>query len=280
MVKIAQRATAGRNGAAPPEEDGEVGHDYVDEVTHELGYLAKSLLDVQKTRIRLHNRMTSADVPQQVAAVALVIVEDLERHEEQLKRELEATLQRHVMYEWLRPFRGLRNSLMARLIAIMRDPRRFPGQQCADGHYHPPLYGVGEPCPYEHYRDEELVPCGAPMLPARTGSGKRSFYHYLGLHVDENGRMPRRRKGVQSDWNGQARALILPPPKVGTGLADQILRMRTLRYRDIYDREKQKKLDGGCSLGHAHAIAKVFAVKRFLDDFLRAWKRAVADTPT
>jgi hypothetical protein len=99
----------------------------------------------------------------------------------------------------------------------------------------------------------------------------RSLWHYAGLHVIE-GRMPQRRKGVQSDWKPTLRTLALGPD----GLADQIIKHRTPTYRDIYDETKARTVLEDLPPWKSHKIARTVAAKAFLGDLLVTWKEISA----
>ena len=127
-----------------------------------------------------------------------------------------------------------------------------------------------------------------------------SLWHYCGMHVN-NGIAPKRMKGSKIDWNPQMRMICYK-------ISDSFIKQRTPKYRDIYDKEKEKQiklLDKTRSLkktiktlskskrkeetksskepivilsppksrGHADMRARRKAVKEFLKDFYLAWKK-------
>jgi hypothetical protein len=110
--------------------------------------------------------------------------------------------------------------------------------------------------------------CPGFMLPPRQTTGVRSIRHYFGLHVVD-GHAPRRRKGVQADWNTKALTLVLGP----NGLAEQIVKHRTPKYRDLYDRKKTVQLEAGKKPIQAEKAARRYAAQEFLGDLLVEWKR-------
>lgn len=221
------------------------------------------------------------------------------------------------------------------------DPRRFPGQRCSEGHYLPPLYPVGSPCPVvglaieideedgdgadsgaetRHPRGESLGAqdsgaddpaaafdladvCPGTMLPPRTTTGVRSLWHRAGVHVEEDGRAPRKRKGVRCSWEPRVRASVMQPG----GIAEQIVRLSVPHYSDIYREQKARLTErveswheieehlgtqnGRTSVGRseieigrarplrpfeADRIARKIAAKAFLADLLVEWKGLVA----
>ncbi len=253
---------------------------FVDVATHQLAGLAKSYQDIQQARVRLSNRS--------LYGRALGVLEEsiaaMEREEHNLDRALQKALRDHPMYDWLHQFKGFGGPLTARLLAIIGDPRRFPGQQCSrageddsgnrlGAHYHAPIHDVGVPCTAEEMDAEgNFVECGQPMLAPRTTTGVRSIWHYFGLHVTPEGKTPRRTRGQQADWNPAARTIIMMP---NVGLAAQIIRHRPQPYRRIYDEVKARKLAAGMEKG-AHGIALKVAAKAFLGDLLVEWKRLLA----
>lgn len=208
-----------------------------DPITAYLGVLAASFEDVQQTRKASQQRGMDS------------LADSLKKIEAQLSRELKKTLKTHPLWPFLEPLKGLSGPLTARLIAKVGDPLTFPGQRCSEGHYHRPIFEVGAPCPVYRYEGDEhrgaaadIVfasesrgGCTGIMLPPRTTTGVRSFWHWSGLHVVD-GRLPKRRKGVQCDWNPAARTLALGPD----GLADQIVKHQTSPYIEKYYAVKER----------------------------------------
>ena len=94
--------------------------------------------------------------------------------------------------------------------------------------------------------------------------GLRSLWHYCGLHV-VNGKAPKRKKGSQHDWNPKLRALLLGV------LADNFIKKRTPKYREIYDQEKERQLQNGLTKAHAHRRAIRKMMKEFLKDLWNYW---------
>lgn len=128
-----------------------------------------------------------------------------------------------------------------------------------------------------------------------------SLWHYCGMHV-KNGIAPKRSKGNKIDWNPQMRMICYK-------ISDSFIKQRTLKYRDIYDKEKAKQLilledqvninnhqqnvskrkkkeveiihemntmiilAPPQSKGHADMRARRKAVKEFLKDLFLEWKR-------
>lgn len=246
--------------------------------------------DVQRTRLALDQRGIPSD--------GMKVIED--RLGRQIRRELEA----HSIWPWLSQFPGLGGIHTARLIALIGDPHRFPGRVCEAGHHHsvaavPLESDAGRGCGIEL---ADGTVCAAPVGPVRRGTGTRSLWHYLGLHV-VNGRSPRKAKGQRADWSPAGRTAVLMPG----GIAEQIVRQRVPVYRDLYDQTKERLsreravigLEVGDGAGplpiHAaeavvshendsspglrpfqiDAIARKVAAKAFVADLLQAWKRLV-----
>lgn len=237
--------------------------------------------DVQKTRLACEAR------GQLTVAAQLLKVEHALRY--QIKKALAA----HVMGDWLTD--GVSGVHVARIVALIDDPWRFPGRRCTRGHYMSTAERSsvtasmsGGACPVETWEGR----CDGTLLPPRPGTGVRSLWHYCGLHVVD-GRSPRRQKGRVADWNPDARTAVLMPG----GIADSIVRRRTPRYRDIYDATKARLTetrgivaqDGaeievmlgiestpGLRPVQIDAIARKVAVKAFLGDLLTEWKRRTA----
>lgn len=162
---------------------------------------------------------------------------------------------------WFKEHSGLGGTHMAILLSAIGTPWRFPGQRCTLGHYAPPLYAEGDPCPYQVRAEcpSEIELPGGPkdagvaetgfvsdlrhgcpgiMLAPRSSTGTRSLWHFCGVHVAENGLAPRRRKGQKFDWNPDAKQAILQPG----GIAEQIVRLSVPTYVDIYREQKERLL--------------------------------------
>jgi hypothetical protein len=184
--------------------------------------LALTYEDVQKTRIALSNRGMSW-------------VSDLQSTEDAVARALNKELRKQAVWPWLAQFKGLGGVHVARLLAYMGNPHRFPGQMCTLGHHFAPMFPLDVQCPAEGLDGER---CPGVALPPRTTTGVRSWWHYCGLHV-ANGKSPRKAKGVRCDWNPAARTAVLMPG----GIAEQIVRQRTRYpspYGDLYEKSKER----------------------------------------
>ena len=143
-----------------------------------LRALCRTRQDIQKTRLACVKRGSA------VGELAPV----LEQLEHDLDLRIMRALKKHVLWPWLSQFPGLRGVAVARLIAIIGNPHRFPGRRCTVGHYLPyaanddvvaECFGVGDPCPVETMDG----PCSGTLLPPRPGSGVRALQHFCGQHV-------------------------------------------------------------------------------------------------
>lgn len=165
------------------------------------------------------------------------VADKLKPTEDWLGRQIRRELEQHPIWPWLSQFPGLGGVHTARLVALIGDPHRFPGRVCGEGHHHtaadngPEIGSVGG-CGVEL---ADGTVCTAPVGPVRRGTGTRSLWHYLGLHVVD-GRSPRKTKGKRSDWSPAGRTTVLMPG----GIAEQIVRQRVPHYRDIYDTTKER----------------------------------------
>ena len=153
------------------------------------------------------------------------------RLEASLSRGISKELRQTEIWPWLSQFPGLGGVHTARLISIIRDPRRFPGQPCSLGHISPAIHEIGTPCPIVTLDG----PCHGAMVEQRPHTGVASLWHYCGLHAID-GHSPRKRKGVKVDWNTRAKTCILMPG----GIAEQIVKQRVPVYRNIYDQTKER----------------------------------------
>jgi hypothetical protein len=261
----------------------------IETVGGSLRNLTASWEDVQRTRLALDQRG--------IPSVAL------KREEDRLARQVRHTLETHPVWPWLSQYPGLGGVHTARIIALISDPHRFPGRQCTAGHHHSAVVGVDASenrsgCGIEL---ADGTVCTAPIGPVRRGTGTRSLWHYLGLHVVD-GHSPRKHKGQRADWNPVGKTAVLMPG----GIAEQIVRHRPAvpTYNTIYvmakerlSRERaeatgevepgagplpihaaeaEKRPEGDMSNGlrpfQIDAIARKVAAKAFVADLLRAWK--------
>ena len=220
---------------------------HIDQPTAELDRLARTWLDLQGTRKALAQR----ELPDE-------IVEGFATMEARVSVLLKRALRKHPLWPWLQQFPGLGGAHTALVIGRIGDPRRYPGQRCSEGHYLPPIYAVGSPCPVAEAEDESddrrgdgadlagvddhpaesegAVSCPGIMLEPRPHSGVRSLWHWAGLSVCADGRAPRKRKGVQGDWEPRVRSSVMQPG----GIAEQIVRLSVPHYSDIYRATKAR----------------------------------------
>lgn len=261
---------------------------YIDETTRQLNRLAATFEDVQQSRLRAENRGDS------FSSDALKVAES------KISRALKKTLEAHVLYDWLPA--GLSGARTGRILAAIGDPRRFPGQQCSNGHTLPPLYEAGTACPVEALErpaesegfsedspgSAEIQPeyeklnvrCPGVMSEPRPHTGVASLWHYFGLIPGADGSLVSRRKGQQASYSPQYRALVLGE----MGVADQIVMRGIEPYRSKYDEFKSRRQadeqngnENPCGLPpwRLHKIARIVASKAFLGDLLVEWKRRI-----
>lgn len=273
--------------------------DFIDTQTQELRVLVADWRDFLQLRIGMEQRGSA-------------LGGELERLEVKARRRLMRSLRAHPLWPWLSQYPGLGGGHTALLIATIGDPRRFPGQACSEGHILPAgVYAEGDRCPHEvwdtgdesaYERDPTNArPCPGTLLGPRTSTGVRSLWHYCGLMPDDTGRLVRKRKGQQASFSPKLRASILGPE----GIAHQIVRHRTPKYRELYDVTKERvtkergadaapaiedqarpattsdgvdtRLEsdgGGIPLRpiRIERIARTVAAKAFVGDLLVAWK--------
>lgn len=234
----------------------------------------------------------------------LPLAASLQKLEAATGRDIKKRMASHPLADWFP--KGLGGVHVARLVALIDDPWRFPGRRCTVGHYMTVAAGIdgiegwhgdGDSCPVETLDG----PCTGTLLSPRPGTGVRSLWHYCGLHVVD-GRAPRKTKGQRSDWNPVARTIVLMPG----GIAEQIVRLRVPKYRERYDEVKERLIrergaetasvsgmvtgpvlsDGpevdstdesvapiGLRPIQIDAIARKVAAKEFIGDLLMEWKR-------
>ena len=243
----------------------------IDRVDGLLASLSWSWRDIQQARLAAEQRGLTT-LSEQLLKVETSLAE-------QVKREL----RRQPIWPWLSQFPGLGGVHVARLVALIGDPMRFPGQPCTEGHIAPARFAIGDPCPRQSRPDADGVvkTCAGTMLEPRLGTGTRSLWHFLGLHVVD-GKSPRKAKGQKADWNPLGRTVCLQPG----GIAEQIVRELDSLRLDCDGPEARRFTDPIPASGPSgsavpatssrpiqiEGIARKVAVKAFVGDLLAAWK--------
>jgi hypothetical protein len=289
---------------------------YRDPITAQLSGLASTWESIHKTWQANERRANGCTPDGELLNPMLnptlsAAAEQLMKIREGVGRELQKTLKKHILWSWLEQHPGVRGVHVARLVGLIADPLRFPGKHCEMKHHVPSDYfGL---CPHSIQNDDEKwVVCETEIGPQRKGTGVRALWKYLGVHV-EDGKSPRKRKGVQCSWNPRGRTMLLQPK----GIADQIIQQRVEPWRGIYDKKKaalgfvpkpaieetggaendvadvtyaiegDNGREGGADPCHTiegpngpalrpfqlNGIARKVAVKAFVADLLMEWKR-------
>lgn len=88
-------------------------------------------------------------------------------------------------------------------------------------------------------------------------SSYTSLWAYAGLSPNQT-----KKKGIDCNWNHRLRAYCFQ-------LAKCMIQKRTPKYREIYDREKEKQMNKGLSRNHSHNRAIRKMVKTFLRDLYK-----------
>lgn len=219
---------------------------YVDAATASLARHARAWDRMQRFRIAM-GLAGLLDEPM------MVEVQSIERR---IGARAQRALKAHPLGDWLPA--GVRGNYVCLIIALIRDPRRFPGQVCANGHHVPSgVWPEGAPCPVRE-RDAEGppesdtvigepstdaadvaevdtflgVPCGAPLSALRRGTGVRSLWHYFGLAPGM-----RKRKGAQATFHPRGKSLVLAPD---AGVSAQIVRLNVEPWVSIYREQKAR----------------------------------------
>jgi hypothetical protein len=204
---------------------------YRDQVTHSLGLLSSTWESLHKTWQATEKRATYGSPKLAVALAGWA--EALKKQRDQVGVKMTAELKQHALWPWLFKHPGVRGVHVARVISMIGDPLRFPGRLCVAGHH--AAEDQAGTCAQKVERSGKWEPCGLPLCEIRPGTGVRSLWHYLGLHVVE-GRLARKRKGHQATWNPAGRTALLQPD----GVADQIIKLRVAPWRAIYDATKAR----------------------------------------
>ncbi len=195
------------------------------------------------------------------------------------------TLKTHPLGPWLSEHKGFSGIRMAGVIGMLRDPHRFPGQCCdnekGQHYFASSAVNAGDPCPEAVWDLNERGkdnPCTGIIGELRRGSGVRSVWHYSGL-FPVDGKMVRHSKAAgQSSFRDELRTCFLMP----NGIVDQVIKQRTLKYRDLYDEKKVFFFDrsdiAAMEKGRparSHSLARVCVAKAILGDMLMEWKRLI-----
>lgn len=277
---------------------------HVDPVTANLILLTREHTAIQRSRIKSKQRLKVIQ-ERGIGFMEVVLQRGLDGYSEYevaLKELVAQAFCNHVMADWCEERPGLGDLLGPSLAALIRCPWLFPGQRCDAGHYHPPLHGVGDPCPSSVWEAGKRKPCKGVMLPPREGAfethkGAKSLWHYAGAHVLD-GRMPKRARGQQSSWKPEFRVLLFGPQKIGYQIRRRVRIPEaehggkpegvcgldaTPRYSEQRDRASRpyvlrfiekfhQKMEEGKTRGHAIRIARTHVAKKLAADFLREWK--------
>ena len=245
---------------------------YIDDHTEVLGQLAAQWQDFQQMRKSAAMRgLDESDVAVLLAA------------ETHFAKKLKKYLRVHPMWPWLAQHPGTGGVHVARLLARIGDPRRFPGQQCDKGHTWAPSAGLRSrldvaSCPFVDIETGEV--CPGRVQPPRTTTGTRALYRYFGLDG------PRATSASGHRYDRLGKTALLQPD----GIADQIIKHRIQPWRDVYDRTKERiasergaevppetDRQRGAALPslrpyEVHERARKVAAKEFLGDLLQEWK--------
>lgn len=204
-----------------------------------LSMLAATLDDLENDRIRIDNRVRSmkaegANKTDDTFILLSNLADEKLTHEKLVIKELNKTLKSCDLHPWIKAQKGLGDKTVARL-----------------------LHSIGDP--YWHNVEER----------PRTVS---ELWAYVGYRVDA-GQTQQRRKGVQSNWNGEARKRIYL-------IAETCMKTGTKgggvsRYRQIYlDRRARTAVTRPTITdGNSHADALRVLGKEILKDLWIESKR-------
>lgn len=177
-----------------------------DQIYDELRANAESLNDIERTRIGAENRLRSfeqgmADQSDRGLDTLRVTVDGLVAVEKRTINALEDLLQATPFWDWTNDTRGLGTKTVSRLIGAIGDPYMRP--QIVD------------------------VDTGEILEDSRPRRGPAELWAYCGYHVID-GQRPRRKRGVQANWNSEAkmRAFLCAEGCVKSGGS---------KYREVYE---------------------------------------------
>lgn len=250
---------------------------YADPITEQIDLYCRTWEDLMRQRVRFTNRGIDPITGEVRAPLVLELGEKIiGRSEEKVKRELGKLVREHPMGDWLQDAKTA-GARVGTVLTIIRNPHRFPGQRCAEGHYTLPTFEVGDPCPCGTVpeKDGEPEPCEGTMEAPRRGTGCRAVWHMFGLYPQQvNGtkKLASYRKGQQGSHNVRGKTAILMPQ----GIAQQFY-MQGSRYAEVYYEEKARLADRSPEKapGWLDTTARVIAAKVWLGDLLMEWKRQV-----
>lgn len=251
---------------------------YADPITENIDLYLRSWDDLMRQRIRLNNRAVDK-VSGEVRSEFLGDMADIiQTSENKVRRRLEGLIRDHPMADWLEEAKT-RGARVATVLAMIRNPHRFPGQKCSEGHYMLPTFEAGEPCPCAaevESRGDDPKPCPGAVQEPRPHTGCRSLWHMMGLYpvTTKKGeeRLATYRKGVQGSHNRKVKTAVLMPQ----GIAQQFY-MQGSRYAEPYYDAKARLADKhpDRAPGWLDATARVIAAKEWAGDLLMEWKERV-----
>lgn len=237
----------------------------------DLAMLAKLYEQTLRHWTAVNNQIKAAQRNASAIPVqAMAMREELSERQATLKDALETQLTSHITWPFMRDLKGIGGVTMARIIGIIDDPRRFPGQACSSGHIFAPDYDVEAPCPLV---DRDGNACGGTMQPPRPHTGVSSVRHYFGLITDEDGQLIQHRRGQRSSFHNVGRSILIGR----WGVGDKIKQHKPNGYYDTFVELYERKCSEGKPAKHAEFIGKLVAVKELLGDFLMDWKSRLAE---
>ncbi len=226
-------AVAGEGDTAVESETSSAYSRYCDSLTGDLALLTSTWDSLHKAWQATEKRAAYGAPALQKGLTGYAV--ELRRMRDRVGAQLKKELRKHILWPWLSKHPGVGGVHVARLISMIGDPLRFPGRQCQGKETHHLPDDWTDPCPIGVKKDDKWVTCEAIVGEVRRGTGVRALWHYLGMHVVD-GKLARKKKGVQCTWNPAARTALLQPK----GVVDQIILHRVEPWRSIFDASKER----------------------------------------
>lgn len=279
-------ARPGSNGQSPIEAQATSAKRPRISLHDEIAHVARKYRAIQKFRIMNGNQIGDLTRRKFSGAWMLAlqaVLSEVKREEQNAEKHLTRLVKQHPMYPWIKRTRGLGPVLFGRLIG-----------------YTGPLIGsCGPACAPHHHRGH---------FPTVSSLSK-----FLGLHVDDDGRAPKRRAGMRAGWSCEGRTVAyligesiikakgadcsfykrkrdeyLARPRLGpSGCPFEQTHSGYERRRDPTSRWNRKtgaartlqcvKRDkrGKETSAHVHAAARRYMVKKVLAKMWGEWRRHV-----
>jgi hypothetical protein len=226
-----------------------------------LQYLVKTYEAVTKTITATKNRLCHLN--EDAAPADDNVIKAMESIKGKLSRQIEKQLTYwEVWTEWMKHVPGCGPAIASKLI-ILYYYRFLPiCKDCGNGLEKKDCCLVCQACGKQAKKDGVLK----HKLDFKKFNTVSSWWHYMGMHCNGDGKKPMRKKGVAQTWNSSGRAVCFQ-------LGEQFIKQKS-EYRAFFDERKAKreKTHPEASKLHRNNMARHETAKLFLSHFIQVAK--------